>query len=161
MPGSVPASVLGSAARVCAWLLCLPFQLFHFSSSPQAGGAYRSSLITASQILTPPQSSRKTPATARKAVLTPPPPGKAHTSPQRASHRRCSLSPLMPKRTVVRWIVGSLLEFLTMILSTLACRPRNLMMLIKTSNNHKQHDRPHRVRNAVLAAFLVLFYHGI
>ena len=72
---SMPGFVQGSC--VC---------LFKGSRST-VGGASRSSLITASQILTPPQSSREMPATTRKAVLTLPPPGKSHTAPQRALHK--------------------------------------------------------------------------
>ena len=86
-PGFVPVSAPGSAARVRAWLLCLPFQLFQVSSWQRFPFLFDYSVT----IIDLSQSSRKTPAAARKAVLTLPPPSKAHTGPQRASHRPSSL----------------------------------------------------------------------
>lgn len=88
MPGFLPVSAPGSAAQVCAWLLCLPFQLFHFSSSSQADGDYRSSLITASQILTLPKAPEKRlPQLARLSLPFPLPekPTQAHNAPQTAA----------------------------------------------------------------------------
>lgn len=82
MPGSAPASVPGPVARVCAWLLCLPFQLFQVSSWQRFPFLFDYSVT----IIDLSQSSRKTPAAARKAVLTLPPPSKAHTGPHRASN---------------------------------------------------------------------------
>ena len=74
-----------------AWLLCLPFQRLPFHSRRRFPFLFDYSVTNIDLS----QSSRKMPATARKAVLTLPLPGKAHTGPQRASHRRGSLSPLV------------------------------------------------------------------
>ena len=75
-PGFVPVSAPGSAARVRAWLLCLPFQLFQVSSWQRFPFLFDYSVTNIDSS----QSSRKTPAAARKAVLTLPPPSKAHTA---------------------------------------------------------------------------------
>ena len=58
--------------------------------------------------------------------------------------------------SVRRWIVGSLLELLTLLLLTLLHRSRRLKILFKTSNI-KKHDNPHRVLNAVLVVLLIIF----
>ena len=89
MPGSAPGFVPGSVPGSAAWLLCLSFQLFQFSGRRRIPFLFDYSVT----YFDPSQSFRKTPATARKAVLTLPLPGKAHTVPQRASHRRFSWSP--------------------------------------------------------------------
>ena len=101
MPGSAPASVPGPAVQVCAVVPMSAISTAPFSSRWRFSFLFDYSVAN----LDLSQSSRKTPAATRKAVLlTLPPPGKAHTGPQRASHRRSLLSLSMPKASPIYWL---------------------------------------------------------